>query len=249
MGKLKFALQLYTVRDCLDKDVPGTLDRVKKMGYHNVECGSTHKLTHEEFQKNLEQAGLKACSIHVGYDDVTKDIPKVIELTKLYKVKYVAIGGIDSALTQGREGWIACGKALDAGGAALRQAGIRLCYHNHAHEFSLLGGEYAYDLLLNAASPENLATEIDVFWVRYAGINPATIINRYVGRCPLIHVKDMANAKSRAFAAVGSGILAWHEILPAAVKAGAEWFIVEQDTCPRDSLESAAESAEFMSKQ
>lgn len=249
MGKLKFALQLYTVRDCLDKDVPGTLDKVKKMGYHNVECSSTHKLTHEEFQKELEQAGLKACSIHVSYDDVTKNVNKAIDLAKLYKVKYVAIGGIDSSLTPDRDGWIACGKALDAGGAILRQAGVQLCYHNHAHEFSLLGGQYAYDLLFGAASPENLAAEIDVFWVRYAGINPVTIINRYAGRSPLIHVKDMANAKSRAFAAVGSGILPWHEIFPAGIKAGADWYIVEQDTCPRDSLESAAESAEFMSKQ
>ncbi len=249
MGGLKFALQLYTVRDHLDKDVPGTLAKVKKIGYHYVEGSGTHGLTHEAFQKHLEKAGLKACSIHVGYDDVTRDVSKVIELAALYRVKYVAIGGIDSKLTPDRKGWTSCGEALDAGGAALRAAGIQLCYHNHAHEFQPIDGEYPLDLLLGAARPENLAAQIDVFWVRYAGLDPVAIINRWSGRCPLIHVKDMASAKSRAFAEVGLGILHWPEIFAAAIQAGVAWYIVEQDVCPRDSLESAAESAEFMAKQ
>jgi len=249
MGTLKFALQLYTVRDHLDKDVPGTLAKVKAMGYDWVEGAGTHGLTHEAFLKHLEQAGLRMCSMHVGYDDVTKDVPKVVGWARLYNVKYVVISGIDRRLTPDREGWIACGKALDAAGAALGRSGIQLCYHNHAHEFERFGNEYAYDLLFGAARRENLAAQIDTFWVRYAGLDPVTVINRYSGRCPLLHVKDMSDADSRAFAEMGSGILPWREIFAAAAQAGTEWYIVEQDTCPGDSLESAETSAKFMIRQ
>ena len=249
MGRLRYALQLYTVRDHLDEDVAGTLKEVKKMGYDSVEAGGTHGLGHEAFRKLLNQTGLKPISVHVGYDDVTGDTPSVIEVAKIYDVKYVVIGGIDGKLTPDKQGWINCGKALDAGGARLCVAGIQLCYHNHAHEFQPIGGEFPYDILLGAARPENLAAQIDTFWVRYAGLDPVALINKYAGRCPLLHVKDMKDTKSRAFAEVGSGILDWPSIFAAGAAAGTQWYIVEQDTCPRDSLTSAGISAQFMMHQ
>ncbi len=244
-----FALQLYTVRDHMEQDVAGTLAKVKAIGYNYVEVAGTYGLTEAAFQALLEKNSLKAISAHVGYDDVVHDTAKVVRIAQTFGVKYIAIGGIDGRLTPDKQGWIACGKALDAGGARLREAGIRLCYHNHAHEFHAIDGEYPFDILFGAANPENLAAQIDVFWVRYADLNPATWIAKYSGRCPLIHAKDMRDTKSRAFAEVGSGILDWHAILAAGAEAGAHWYIVEQDVCPGDSLASARISAEFMVKQ
>jgi sugar phosphate isomerase/epimerase len=248
MGKPRFALQLYTVRDHLDQDVPGTLDKVKDIGYNYVEVGGTHGLSNAEFKKLLDAAGLKPISTHVGYDQAAADTASVVETARIFGVEYVVVGGIDRRLTPDRQGWIACGKALDAGGARLREAGIHLCYHNHAHEFQAIGSEYPFDLLFGAADPRNLAAQIDTFWVRYADLNPVTVINKYAGRCPLLHVKDMADTKSRAFAEVGTGILDWPGIFAAAEAAGTQWYIVEQDTCPTDSMASAAISAQFMVK-
>jgi sugar phosphate isomerase/epimerase len=249
MEKLPFALQLYTVRDHLDKDVAGTLAKVKEMGYGNVEAGGTHGLSEAEFKKLLDASGLKPISTHVGYDDVVHRPSKVIETAGIYGVGYVVIGGIDPRLTPDKEGWVACGKALDAAGATLRAAGISLCYHNHSHEFNRIGDEYPLDLLLGAAQPDRLMSQLDTFWVRYAGLNPVMFIKKYSGRCPLLHVKDMTDLKSKAFAEVGAGILNWPEIFEAALAAGTQWFIVEQDSCAKDSLVSARISAEFMKKQ
>ena len=249
MRKLRFALQLYTVRDHLEKDPAATLARVKEMGYHYVEIGGTYGLTQAAFKGLLGKAALKPISAHTGYDDVTKNVESVIDMAKEYGIKYVAIGGIDRRLTPDKAGWAACGQALDAAGAKLREAGIILNYHNHSHEFELLDGEYPLDILLNAARPENLAAQIDTFWVRYADLNPVMFIKKYAGRCPLLHIKDMKDKKSRAFAEVGSGILNWREIFDAAAEAGTKWYIVEQDSCAGDSLASAALSADFMAKQ
>ncbi len=248
MGKLHYALQLYTVRDYLEKDVAAGLQKVRDAGYSHVEVAGTYGLTEGEFKKQLDNAQLKPISVHVGYDDVVGDTPKVIEIANTFGVKYVAIGGIDPKLTSDKAGWQACGQALDAGGARLRESRIILNYHNHSHEFNRLGEEYPFDILMAAARPENLAAQIDTFWVRYAGLNPAGLIARYGDRCPLVHVKDMLDIKSRAFTEMGNGIIDWREVFKAATAAGTKWFIVEQDVCVQDSMVSAAISAQFMAR-
>ena len=249
MAKYPFALQLYTVRDHIEKDIQGTLHKVKEAGYDKVEGGGTAGLTHVEFKKLLDAAGLDAVSVHTSYEEVTGNVSATIETAKVYGVEFVAIGGIDGRLTPDKAGWAACGKALDQGGAKLRKAGIRLCYHNHNHEFKPIGGEYPLDILFGAAAPENLGAEIDVYWVRFAGLDPAEVIAKHSGRCPLIHVKDMRDKESRAFAEVGTGILDWPGIFRACETSGARWYIVEQDTCEEDSLKSAGISARFMARQ
>jgi sugar phosphate isomerase/epimerase len=250
MGKLRFALQLYTVRDHLDKNVPETLHDVKAAGYDFVELGGTPpNTTPQEFKSMLNDAGLKPISTHIGYQQATQDVSEGIELAQFYQVKYVVVGGIDPKLTPDKAGWAACGRALSEGGGRLVDAGIHLCYHNHAHEFQRIEGEFPFDVLLGAADPANLSGQIDTFWVQYANIDPVTVIEKYSGRCPLLHVKDMADARSRAFAEVGRGIMDWNAIFRAAVAAGTKWYIVEQDTCARDSIDSVRISAAFMSEQ
>ena len=93
---------------------------------------------------------------------------------------------------------------------------------------------------------DKAALELDSYWVQYGGADPVEKLNQYKGRCPLLHVKDMSADASRTFTEVGRGIMDWGAILPAAAKAGVHWFIVEQDTCPGDSLESARISADYM---
>jgi len=82
--------------------------------------------------------------------------------------------------------------------------------------------------------------------VTYAGEDPVALIKRFAGRCPLLHIKDMAASSDRGFAEVGQGIMDWGRIFAAGRASGAEWLIVEQDECAGDALESAALSARFM---
>lgn len=249
MGKLPYALQLYTVRDHLAQNVAGTLRQVSLMGYGHVEIAGTHGLSDGAFKRALDEAGLDAVSAHMSYEEITGDHRAVVEAAKTLDVAHVVVPCIDAAHTPDKDGWRHCAQAMDAAGARLREAGITLSYHNHAHEFEALDGEYVLDIIMGTAQPEHLAVEIDTFWVQYAGLNPTRIIEKYRGRCPLLHVKDMADAKSKAFAEMGRGILNWPATFEAAADAGVAWYIVEQDTCARDSLESAAISAAFMGQQ
>lgn len=239
------ALQLYTVRDYLEKDFLETLKQVKAMGYDFVETAGFAGRTAAEARELMDATGLTPISAHVGYQDTIERPDTVIETARALGVTYVATG-VHFEGGGLRDDWVGAGKALDAAGAALREAGIQLCYHNHAHEFIPLDGAYAYDLMMDAASPDHLQAQLDAYWLADAGLFPVTVINQYAGRCPMLHIKDMTAGTPHTFAEVGQGIIEWPPIFEAGKAAGTTWFIVEQDTCAEDSLESARISADFM---
>jgi sugar phosphate isomerase/epimerase len=188
-------------------------------------------------------------SNHFGFDVVTQDANKVIEDTEALGLAFAVVSWVGGEMCPDKAAWIRCAKAMDTAGEKLRDAGITLCYHNHAHEFEKYDGQPVLELIYETAAPENLAAQIDAYWVKFGGDDPVRLLRKYAGRCPLLHVKDMEAQEPHTFAEVGRGILDWPAIFAAAKDADVRWYIVEQDECRGDSLESARVSAEFMRRQ
>src|SRR5262249_6767260 len=134
----------------------------------------------------------------------------------------------------------ALAQILNRVGAACKQRGLQLCYHNHAFEFQRFDGQYALDILYTATAPDLVKGELDTYGTQKGGAARAAYIRLYAGRCPLIHLKDMATDEKQSFAEVGEGLLDWPAIFAAAELGGARWYIVEQDICPGSPLESIA---------
>lgn len=244
MAGLPYALQLYTVRDHLAKDVAGTLAKVKEAGYDHVELAGFGDATPEAYRGMLDAAGLTAVSCHFGIDEACGSPDRVTDACAAFGLRYAVV---PYASAEDEAGWLEIARRLDVCGAALRARGIRLCYHNHAHEFTRFSGRYAFDLLYAETKPEHLAAQIDSFWVRHGGEDPAAYIRKYAGRCPLLHVKDRAPEGAKPiFAELGRGTMDWDPIFAAAKAAGVQWYIVEQDEASIDSLEAARISAAFM---
>jgi len=124
-------------------------------------------------------------------------------------------------------------------GGRCKELGARLSYHNHAFEFEREDGEYAIDILLGNTDPDLVKFEPDVYWIKYGGADPATLIRQYAGRCPLIHLKDMTAGPTPTYAEIGEGIIDFAPIFAASEAGGAEWYIAEQDFCARPALQSA----------
>jgi len=138
---------------------------------------------------------------------------------------------------------------MDTVGAYLRARGVRLSYHNHAHEFEKLGEESVFDLIFANSDPEHLAIQLDTCWSTVGGADTLALLAHYSGRVAQIHVKDCkawAPGSHPVLTELGRGIMDWSRVLPAAKAAGARWFIVEQDESETDSMESAAVNAAFM---
>ncbi len=246
MSTISYALQLYTVRDHMERDPARTLKEVKAMGYDHVETAGLAGLSSKEFRRLLDEAGLTAISGHVGIDALAEDVDAVIEMARVLGQEYVVVPWAGGEQKSNWETWAQYGREMEAAGFALKEHGVTLCYHNHAHEYETINGETALDIIFATAEPEALCVELDVYWTRFAGFDPVEEINKYAGRLPLIHLKDMTSGDPPTFAELGKGILDWERIMAAAKAAGAIWYIVEQDICPADSLESARISAEFV---
>lgn len=237
--RIPVALQLYTVREEAAKDWLGTLRRVAAMGYPAVELAGTGGLSAQDLRKALDDLGLRCSGSHIGLGELEGDLQGVLDYNLAIGNRYVVVPALPGNLRRSEAAYRDAARRLNAIGAACRERGLTLAYHNHNFEFQRFGGRLALDILYDETDPALVKGELDVFWVVHAGADPVAWLRDHPGRCPLVHLKDMAPGPERTFAEVGEGIIDFQPIFAAAKATGAEWYVVEQDTCRRPSLESA----------
>ena len=135
----------------------------------------------------------------------------------------------------------------------LRTAGLKFAYHNHNPEFAPMGGTTGFEVLAKETDPDLVKFELDAGWVYAAGVDPVKVLQAHPGRFRMIHVKDVKASTMPNFefaqdpTEVGSGVMDWTRILPAAQAAGVTHFFVEQEppyTGPR--MASIQKSVHFL---
>ncbi len=235
--KLPIALQLYSVRDHTKDDMAGTLRQLAAMGYQGVELAGYGNLTREQLKEVVDETGQDVISIHTNLPHLQNEIPDIVAESKVFGNRYVVLGSIPAELRGSAEKWREAGRILNDIGETLHQHGLQFCYHNHAFEFEEeYDGEYGFDILFANSDPQFVQSEMDSYWVKKGGPEPVEYINKYSGRVPLLHIKDMAT--NGDFAEIGNGTFDWPSIFTAAEANGVNYYIVEQDTCPGDSMDS-----------
>jgi sugar phosphate isomerase/epimerase len=238
MAQIPIALQMYTLRNESARDFIGTLREVAKIGYAGVEFAGTAGLSAAELRRLLDDLNLRVAGSHVGLDALEGDLSAALDFTQAIGSAFVVCPYLPEERRKSADDYRVLAEILNRAGAACKQRELQLCYHNHAFEFQRFDGQYALDLLFSATDPELVKGELDTYWIRKGGADPAAYIRQYAGRCPLIHLKDMAADEKQSFAEVGEGTLDWPAIFQASEAGGARWYIVEQDTCPGPPLES-----------
>lgn len=233
-------IQLYTVREACKTDFAGTLRALAAMGYQGVEfAGNYGGLKPRELAVFLNSLGLQAAGIHTGLANVLNPASEAYAYARALNAPFITTSLCNKVKTE----WAATiDQMVQAAGVAFAQ-GFTFTYHNHADELAELDGAIALDRVL--ARPSLIQFELDTYWIRKGGQDPAATIRRYAGRSPQIHLKDM-DRTDNSFAEVGHGSLDIPGILKAVEANGARWLIVEQDTCKRPVLESARMSIETL---
>ena len=181
MGTPKIAMILYTVREPAKEDLPGTLKRVREAGFEYVQWSGMPKLPAEEARKALDDAGLTAVAAHVSIEPFEEEFDETVAFWKTVGSLDVAPGGMMRDCKETLEDWLRGAERLDAVGAKLRDAGMRLSYHNHAGEFETYPGDERckLDILYEETSPDHLFAELDTAWVHHGGADPAAYIRKY----------------------------------------------------------------------
>jgi sugar phosphate isomerase/epimerase len=248
MANIPVALQLYTVRNKTETDLVGTLREVARIGYAGVEFAGFRDWEAAELKSVLAQFQLEIAGGHVPIQQLEKGLDSVIAFNLSLGNRYVVCPWIPEERRKDKADWLAIARLFNQVGEKCRENGLTFCYHNHSFEFLRFGDTYALDLLFAATKPELVKAELDTYWIKHGGEDPVEYLKCYGGRCPLLHLKDMADDEKRSFAEVGEGILEWPAIFEAAEEGGVEWYIVEQDTCPGPPIESARLSFENLKK-
>lgn len=240
MNKIPLALQLYTVRDETARDFTGTIRRVAEMGYDGVEFAGYGSLTAEELRSLLSEVGLHAYSSHVRLDLLEQQLDQEIAYCKQIGSPYLILPWLAPDM-RNEEAIRILAPRLNEFGKRCREQGITFGYHNHDFEFATQSnGKMLLDLLLSQTDPSLVSLELDIYWAAFAGVSPASVLEQYAGRIPIIHLKDMT--PDRHFAEVGDGTLNLAQLLPVAEKSGTQVFIVENDAPGIPSLDSARRS-------
>jgi sugar phosphate isomerase/epimerase len=230
----KIGVQLYTVRNDLKKDFEGTLAKVAKVGYKEVEfagyLADLHNLNPapKRVREILDADGLAAPSAHVPYSTLSaENWPKVLEASKVLGHSYIVNPSVDREVLKQSDGWKRAAETFNRVGEESQKAGIQFAYHNHVEEFKAVDGRLPYDILLSEADPKLVKMEMDLGWAHEAGVDPIAYFEKYPGRFPLVHVKDFD--KNGMMTEVGSGVVDWKSIFAKSDVAGIKHYFVEHD--------------------
>lgn len=237
--KGQLAVQLWSFRHDFEKDVPGTLQRVRALGFTHVELAGYYNLTAPQFKADLDKAGLKAISMHVGFDEIQTKLDEIIRDAKLFGVTDVGIAWINSPFTKAD-----CEKAIavfNQAGEKLAQNGLTFFYHTHGYEFvpNEGGRGTLFDLLMSKTNPKFVKLQLDTLHVIHPGQDPAALLRKFPGRFVSVHLKDLrkdkepdntGEVKDEDGRPLGQGKVNWPSVLREARRQGIKWYIVEDET-------------------
>ncbi|MDD2362129.1 MAG: sugar phosphate isomerase/epimerase [Oscillospiraceae bacterium] len=241
---MKIALQLYSIHQEVERDFFGTLKKVAAMGYDGVEFAGYFGNSAADVKKELDKLGLVSVGTHNMFDN-----PGTYKENLEFEKELNTCGLVVPWHTIESEDDVnALVKKMKELASYYTPHGFKVGYHNHNQEFKTFGGKYALDILFEQV-PE-LICEIDVYWVKFAGVDPVEYLKKYNGRIPLIHLKDMEKNNNKKSTEIGSGSLDMPAIIKTAGECGTEWLIVEQEEYSKYTpMESAKISYDYIKSE
>jgi sugar phosphate isomerase/epimerase len=242
---LPIGIQLYTVAADLQKDVHGTLKKLRAIGYEEVESAGFAGLTAKQFRSALDDAGLRCHSAHLSMD--SSDLQQVFDDANALGAHFaVSSALVASNTSSGKpslttvDDYQRMAERLNEIGRKAKTSGLQYAYHNHNFEFKTLdSGKVGYDVLLKETDPGLVAFELDCGWIVAAGHSPLQYFRDYPARFKMLHIKDFVSgsAISTSLAQnlrpqgteLGRGHIDYKPIFSGAAKAGIKFYYVEQE--------------------
>ena len=240
----RVGLQLYTVRDLMKADMPGTIARVAAIGYKEVEFAGYFGRTPHEVHELLEKYHLSSPSTHLPYESF-QNWQKVLDDSKVIGHKWVTLPWIPEEKRRTVADWKAIAAQFNQVGAQARKSGLRFAYHNHDFELKPIDGVRPLDILLGETDPRFVDFEMDIYWVIFGGGDPLDYFRRYPHRFALAHVKDSAGPPDNKMVDVGQGKIDFRTILAQSEKAGFRHYFVEHDQ-PADPIATIRNSYNYL---
>jgi len=230
----------YTYRHSFQKDVPLTLDTIKKLGVTNIEFSNLFGKTAAELRKLLDERGMRCTSFGVGYPDLVNKTSEVAQNAKTLGASFVRVAWIphDGPFT------IETAKKaiadFNTAGKLLKESfGLTFCYHNHGYEFQPYEKGTYFDYIVANTDPKYVSFELDILWAFHPGADPAELLTMYPKRFKLMHVKDLRKGVIGDFSgstsvendvALGTGQIDVAKVIKVAKKSSIEHYYIEDES-------------------
>ncbi|WP_190808765.1 sugar phosphate isomerase/epimerase [Flagellimonas sp. S3867] len=256
----KMGLQLFTIRDVMEKDPIGSLKKVQDLGYQDLEIygyngeeDTYYGYKTADFKKILEDHNLTTSSGHYGLmnffdkseSDLMRYVDQCIEGATTLKQDFITWPWLDPKF-RNAEGYKKLTGLLNKIGERINKVGLRFAYHNHGFEFDDLGGTNGYEIVLQGTDPSLVKLQIDLYWVKHsAKRTPMEIIAKQPERYVMWHIKDMDKV-TRDYSELGNGSIDYIDMLPKLDKSGLQFYYLEQGgNFAKNSIQSITDSATY----
>jgi len=245
--KIPIGLQLYSVRNECEKDLPGTVAAVGKMGYKAVEFAGYYGRDAKTLRKLLDDLGLKCCGTHIGLETLLGDsLPKTIEFNQTLGNKFLIVPGLAEKYHNSRKAWQETADLFNELAEKVKPQGMRVGYHNHTIEFQPMEGELPWDTFFGRTKPA-VVMQFDTGNAMAGGGDATVFLAKYPGRAATVHIKPFSKAKPNAL--IGDDELPWPEIFRLCeTKGGTEWYIVEYESDAYPPLVSVEKTLQVLKK-
>lgn len=239
---MSYSLQLYTLRNAISEDLPGTIRKVAEIGYTQVEPYN-FVATAKELGAALKENGLTAPSGHAPL--MSQDQDEIFSAAKELGITTVIDPFLPAEHWQKAEDIQATAAKLNAAARKGAGYGIRVGYHNHAWELeSTIEGRTALEYFESLLDPE-LVLEVDTYWAAVGGQDPVELLQRLGDRVKFIHIKDgPLNKDNKAQQPAGQGKVPVMDVIAAAKSL--EVGVVEFDDYAGDIFEGITQSLSFL---
>jgi sugar phosphate isomerase/epimerase len=234
--KPPLGLQLWSLRDRLQKDLPGTLALIRGWGLEEVESAGFYERTAAEFHAELKKAGLKCHAMHIGWDLLENDLESVIRDAQTVGATTILNPSLPHAGDVAtREEILRAADAFARWSKPIRAAGLRFGYHLHGQEFGPAPEGTLLDVLAAQSGPE-VGFEFDIFWMTAGGADPVALMKKYAGRVWYTHLKDMAEGAAemdygpQAKVVLGTGTLDIPGVVKTGLETGVEIHYLEDES-------------------
>lgn len=254
-------IQLYTLRNELGKDTPGTIKAVAAAGYKQGEMFGFPNC--DPVIAAAKDTGLALHSSHFEWDTVINpkdagysDFQRIVEKANKIGLSHLVIPYLPDKDRKTLDDYKKIAAHSNKAAVLAKKAGIQLSYHNHAFEFEPReGGKTGFDIFMAEFGPE-MHFELDIFWVKVGGVEPVDLIKKLSSRVSQLHLKDLkagiplpnfGGVPNDAFQELGDGIIPMEPIIVAAKAAGVKHCHVEQDQSP-DPIASIQQSMAYLKR-
>lgn len=230
---MEYGIQLYSVRDLTEKGkMDEALRRVSELGYKFVEFAGFFGIPACEIKAMLDKYSLRVSGTHTGWQELTADrLAETIAYHKEIGNSNIIIPGGDFSDQTKLDALI---DLINEVQPKLAAEGIRLGYHNHAHEFRAnKDGSNIEDQLVYRT---NVELEIDTYWAFVGRTNPVAVLERLKDRVKVIHIKDGSAAGKGTPLGMGEAPVA--AVYEKALQLGLP-MVVESETCKPDGMTEA----------